>query len=147
MKFHFSLTIFSLFFGSVAALAQTYPSDAPVVEFPKAIATQVAGSGDASHGILNCPILLNKQWPYPNAQVTAFCNEAETGCLRYALILQQMKVAKGAAHLTRLKRDAALAWDDTQLRLRGCELSIEASANNTDFISNLGGKNPSKGKY
>lgn len=144
---HFSLTIFSLFFSSVAALSQNYPSQVPFVEFSKAIAIQVAGSGNATHGILNCHILLGKQWAYPNAQVTAFCNEAETGCLRYALILRQMKLTKGAIYLARLKRDIGLAWNDTQLRLRGCALSIEASANNVDFISELGGKNPSyKGK-
>lgn len=147
MKFHFSFTIFSLFFGSVAALAQISPSQEPSVEFSKAVATQVAGSGAATHGILNCPILLNKQWAYPNAQVTAFCNDAETACLRYALILQQIKLAKGATYLAKLKRDVGFAWNDTQLRLWGCALSIEASANNVDFMSTLGGKNPSKGKY
>jgi len=140
MKFHFSLTICSVFFGSVAAFSQIYPSQAPFVEFSKEVAIKVAGTGDATHGILNCPILLGKQWAYPNAQVTAFCNEAETGCLRYALIFRQVKLAKGETRLKRLQRDMSLAWNDTQVRLAGCAAAIEASANNVDFISNLGGK-------
>lgn len=141
MKFYFFLTALGVFFGSDAAFSQHYLTESPSVEFPKGIATEVAGMGDASKGVLNCNILLGKQWPYPNAQVTAFCNEAETGCLRYFLILKHMKKAKGEPYLTKLKRDASLAWNDTQVRLRGCELAIEASANNVDFMSDYGGKN------
>lgn len=140
MKFHFSLTAFCLFVSGSAAFSQNYLTQGPSVEFSKKVAEQVAGAGEGTRGILNCHILLTKEWAYPNAQVTAFCNDAETSCLRYALILQRLKIEKGAANIRKLKNDASLGWNDTELRLRGCQLAIEASANNYDFISELGGR-------
>lgn len=138
MKFYFSLAVLGLFLGSDSAFSLKALSGGPSVEFSKAIMTQIAGVTEGAKGVLNCQTLLNKQWAYPNAQVTAFCNEAETGCLRYAMILKYMQRARSEVHAARLKGDASLAWNDTQLRLRGCALAIEASVNNSNFIYEFG---------
>ncbi len=135
MKLYFSfLALYSLLLVDRAMSQST-----PAVEFSSQTATQILGAGGLSKTkrILNCTTLLNKDWGYPNAQVTGFCYDAETACLRYGLIISAIKYGVGEAHLENLKKDLALAVNDVALRLRGCQLAIEASVTNPGFLRQM----------
>lgn len=72
---------------------------------------------------LNCALLLDQSWYSPDAQVTALCNEAQIACVRYGLLNQFVKSGKSDS-LT--KRDLSFVKNDTQLKLRGCAIAIDA---------------------
>lgn len=139
MKSYFFLSILCLLFENQAVLSQSsYPT--PSFALSREAASQLFGGG--SKGILNCTTLLNKDWAYPNGQVVPFCNEAETSCLRYGLIAEKLTNATGNT-LERVKRQQSLAWDDVSLKLRGCQLALEASLSNANFLPGTTGFSPS----
>jgi len=135
MRSCFFFTLFYFLFGNHLVYCQSTPA----VELSEKTAVQILGATGLTRAkrTLNCTTLLNKDWAYPNAQVTGFCYDAETACLRYGLIIQAIKNGKGEAELTRLKQDFALAVNDVALRLRGCQLAIEASVSSPDFLRQM----------
>lgn len=120
MKPYFLLTILCFLFENQPVFSQA----SPFVELSRAAAIALFGVGQKR--VLNCSTLVNKSWAYPSAQVVPFCNEAETSCLRYGLMEEKMAKAKGAT-FERVKKDFFLARDDVMLKLRGCQLALEAS--------------------
>ncbi len=130
----------SFFFPLLCFLFQIQPvfSDtSPTAQFSREVARQVFGVGNPK-SILNCSILLNKTWAYPNAQATSFCNDAETSFVRYCLVEQKIKHPQGA-DMDKLKHTYALARQDTILKLEGCVLAIEATiSGNTSVLEGSG---------
>lgn len=72
---------------------------------------------------LNCTTILSKQWAYPTGQVTAVCHDAETSCLRYTLMKEQLEKKPTA----NLKQYFALTTQEAERYLYGCVLAIETA--------------------
>lgn len=120
-----------------------FAEDMPYVEFSPEVASLLFGSKNPSNpkGVLDCKVLVAHSWPYPNSQVTPICTDAEIACLRYGLLSESLKIAKGAK-LERLKKDFALSHSDVYLRLRGCQLAIEATMSQTFSLVEAAGFDP-----
>jgi len=131
MKPYFFLSVLCFLFKSDAIASPMSPS----FEFSRNVATQLYGAG--RKGVLNCDVLINKQWSYPNAGVTSFCNEAQTSCLRLGLVEQALK--KPSKDIERLKKDYALALNHLEMSLSGCYLAIEATISNAQSIDKAAG--------
>lgn len=136
MKSYFFLIALYFFFGSQVAFSQSPPS----VEFSSQVMNKLSGRKQSgpNQGILDCQTLLLKAWPYPNAQVAPLCNDALYSCIRYGLIEQRIKAATGNT-LELLKKDIALAANDTQMTLRGCQLAIESTLTNKQSLLEAAG--------
>lgn len=76
--------------------------------------------------VLNCPILFDNSWDYPNGTSIALCDDAQLACLRYGLLVQRIKTAKGKL-LEELQKTLVLEKDEVKIRLRGCHLILEAT--------------------
>jgi len=143
MKYYFSLIILCLLFENHPTFSQNVPytlpgqptanhklmeMENPSVEFSVNFMGQLSGMANAREGKgqLSCLVILNKDWAYPDALVTPFCFDAQTNCIRFDLIQQQLKTEKGdflevvKAAYPRM-REAAL------LSLYGCKMALEAS--------------------
>ncbi|MBS0272256.1 MAG: hypothetical protein JSR85_06375 [Proteobacteria bacterium] len=98
----------------------------PYVKFPATLMNQLAGmgAGARSKGILTCTEFLKKTWPYPNAQVTSFCYDAETACIRYDLFLEQIK-SGNMKPTANQKQSLELSRADAQMKLEGCAMALE----------------------
>jgi hypothetical protein len=139
MKPYFFLSAFCFLVGNSPAFSavgnqQPVSPDPPFVVFPKKLAVRLFGTG--SNGIMDCALLLSHNWPYPNAQVTGPCNDAETSCLTYGLIRQKNRREGN------LGAELAVAARDAQLRLTGCQLAIEATMSNTNSLGESAGYAP-----
>ena len=142
MKFYFFLIIFCFFihnqgaFGD-AELTQHHPD----TEYP-AIAVSSEFSDkifmDPQRNLLNCPMLFNNNWNYPNGSSLALCDDAQLACLRYGLIIEKMKKATGPL-LAELKKTLISSKEEVKLRLRGCELVIEATGIDTKTMQEAAG--------
>ncbi|OJW50202.1 MAG: hypothetical protein BGO67_02430 [Alphaproteobacteria bacterium 41-28] len=143
MKPYFSVIIFGLLFESQAAFSQTSSSstyavltqnhklmelDNPSVKFSVQFMGQLSGMANAREGggELSCTVILNPDWAYPNALVTPFCFNAQTDCIRYDLMQQQLKLATGPA-LETARKLASSMREFAILSLYGCKLALEAS--------------------
>jgi hypothetical protein len=143
MKPYFSLIILGFLFESQPAFSQTSSSstyavltqnhklmelDNPSVSFAPAFMGQLSGMSNAREagGGLSCVVILNPDWAYPNALVTPFCFNAQTDCIRYDLMQQQLKVASGPS-LETAKKLASAMRESAILSLYGCKLALEAS--------------------
>lgn len=131
MKPYFFLSILYFLLANHASFSQTAPS----FKFSPKVASELFGVSGVKKE-LNCEGLVAGTWTYPNSQMTPFCYEASTSCIRYGLIVQKMKVASSE----RLKADLSLAQKDLELKLRGCQLALEAVlANPTAPVGELAG--------
>ena len=133
MKFNFFLTAFCLVLLNQAVSSQTDPS----VVFSPGVAAQVTGNPSQT-GELNCKILINKTWPYPNSQVSPICDDATTSCIRYSLIQKSLKKAKGERY-KELQEDLPTARKDVKMKLMGCVEAIEATINNSNSLTDIAG--------
>lgn len=121
--------------------SQADPNKEPSVVFPKQVLKQVAGIGSTQKykGVFTCKDLLTKTWAYPSAQVTSFCYDAETSCMRYDLI-QQMRTSKTSPQNENLQipgnvqGNLAFAHDDAQVKLEGCVLAIQATMTGSNLV-------------
>lgn len=140
MKHYFFLISLCFLFENQVVFSQSTPS----VQFSPGVADKLMGEsrkhtpGGAPNGVLTCSALLLKTWAYPNAQVTPICNDALYSCVRYGLIVQRLKTATGEL-LTLLKNDYSLAFNDALMRLRGCQLAIEATLSNQQSLLDAAG--------
>lgn len=121
----FLTALYTLSYSS-PLFSQNVPPEEPYVKFPAEVMNKLAGlgAGARSKGILTCTEFLKKTWPYPNAQVTSFCYDAETACLRHDLFLEQAN-SSGAAATEGQKQSLALARADAQMKLEGCAMALE----------------------
>jgi len=81
---------------------------------------------DQNQKVLNCPILFNNSWDYPNGTSIALCDDAQLACLRYGLLIQRIKTATGKL-LEELQKTLVLEKNEVTIRLRGCHLILEAT--------------------
>lgn len=75
---------------------------------------------------LSCPTLFNQNWISPNGPSQSLCNDAQLACLRYGLMVEKTKTAQGPL-LQELKRQIPVERQEVYLRLRGCQLILEAT--------------------
>jgi hypothetical protein len=146
MKFLFFMSTLCFFLTSPVAIAQN-STGGPSIPLSPHIALLLFGSINPSNPRkeLNCEALVAHSWPFPNAQVSNICSDAETACIRYGLIRKSLKVAKGA-QAEGLKKDFSLSYSDVALRLRGCQLAIELTVNNNNLVE-AAGYNPNIQQY
>jgi hypothetical protein len=139
MKCVFFISALCFFCGNFPVFAE----DIPYVHFSPEVASLLFGNKNPSNpkGVLDCRVLVAHSWPYPNSQVTPICTDAEIACLRYGLLSKSLKEAKGAK-LERLKKDFAMSHSDVYLRLRGCQLAIEATISQTASLVEAAGFYP-----
>ncbi|HUX80387.1 MAG TPA: hypothetical protein VMW10_11705 [Alphaproteobacteria bacterium] len=155
IKYYFLLISSFLLFESSAALSQAtqpynQPSDNhklfemedPSVEFSVKFMGQLSGMANAREGKgkLSCSVILNKDWAYPNALVTPFCFDAQTNCIRFDLIQQQLKTEK-EPFLSVVKKAYPHMREAALLSLYGCKMALEASLNGSEL------KLPQAGNY
>lgn len=143
MKSYFSLIVLGFLLEGQAAFSQTSSSstyavltqnhklmelDNPSVKFAEQFMGQLSGMANAREGAgtLSCTVILNPDWAYPNALVTPFCFNAQTDCIRYDLMQQQLKISKGPA-LEAAKVLYSQMRESAILSLYGCKLALEAS--------------------
>lgn len=122
--------------------AKTYSNIAePSVPFPATLMKRLAGGatvGIKTTGRLNCPILLTKTWPYPNAHVTPFCYNAETSCAGLHLFTYSMQNAKGS-DLNDMKAAYNNLKANVLMNLYACAGALQASlTRNTTALPPLG---------
>ena len=105
MKPYLFLSVIYFLFESHAAFSQspenyapnmvdyTFEEGDPSVPFSSKLMTKLAGSVAArkANGRLNCPLLVTKEWAYPDALTIPFCYDAQTSCFRYMNMKQQIK--------------------------------------------------------
>lgn len=142
MKAYFFLIMFCLFTHSQGAFGEAelkhsyaeynYPAIAVTPEFSDKIFM------DPSKKLLNCPMLFNNAWEYPNGSSIALCDDAQLACIRYGLILQKIKKATGPL-LRELQKTLVISKEEVKLRLRGCELVIEATGIGTQTMQEAAG--------
>lgn len=146
MKLYFFLIALCFLMNNQIAFSQTsrLPKGNPALAYPaielsKKIAEQVFI--DKGQRYINCPILLDNSWAFPNGSVNAICTDAELACLRYGLLIQKIQTAKGKL-LEELKKTLALEKNEVTLRLRGCQLIIEATVpSNNKSLAEAAGYN------
>lgn len=146
MKLLFFMSTLCFFLTNTVAIAQN--SDrGPSVPFSPDIAFLLFGSANPSNPRkeLNCDVLVAHSWPFPNAQVSNICSDAETACIRYGLIHKSLKLASGA-EADGLKKVFNFSYTDTALKLRGCQLAIELTVNNNSLVE-AAGYNPNIQQY
>lgn len=97
-----------------------YPAIEVSIEFAEKIFM------DPRQRLLNCPRLFANNWNPPNGSSLALCDDAQLACIRYGLIIQKMKRSTGPL-LAELKKTLVLSRQEVELRLRACELVIEAT--------------------
>jgi len=141
MKPYFLLVSFCYFIANPSAFAQflttePYPERAtsadkampgldpayPAIKLTPQLAAQLFV--DKKQNLLNCPILFSNDWDYPNGSSIALCDDAQLACLRYGLIIQELKKATGK-YREELQKTLALSKNEVKLRLRGCHLVIK----------------------
>lgn len=142
MKLLFSMSVLCFFLTNSVAIAQN-PTGGPSIPLSPDIALLLFGSINPSNPRkeLNCEALVAYSWPFPNV----LCSDAETACIRYGLIRQSLKIAKGA-QAEGLKKDFNLSYSDVALRLRGCHLAIELTLDNNNLVE-AAGFHPSAQQY
>ncbi len=124
----------ALFFlcESSPSFSQASSQDEPFVTFSPKAAREIFGVGNPRR-ILNCRILLAQEWAYSNAQVVSFCNDAQTSCVRLALIEKALKTSS-KLNKEKIKQDHDLGIEDVKLRLRGCQLAIESTVTGSSSV-------------
>lgn len=131
MKPYFFLISLFLMINSNVAFSQVANPGVPAeLYYPSIrISTKLAESlfHDSKQTLLNCPLLFSGSWSYPDGFSVSMCDDAQLACIRYGLIVQKMKTAKGKL-LEELKQTFALEQTEVGLRLRGCQLILEATA-------------------
>jgi len=130
--------------GSVTTALNPAVNVGPSIPFSPEIALMLFGTLNPNNpkGILNCEVLVAHSWPYANSQVSPLCTDAEVACLRFGLIHISLKRAKGA-QAEALKKDYSAGYNDVMLRLRGCQLAIEATTNTNSSLVEAAGFSPS----
>lgn len=120
----FLFTALCFICSNTALFSQT---DEPSVAISPMLMNQLAGvgAGSKSKGILTCSALLKKTWGYPNAQVTPFCYDAETACMRYDLLKQEAHKDQGR-QMKNLKEIIPFSHADASMKLYGCKVALEA---------------------
>ena len=113
----------------------------PAVSFDQKYMRQLGGTVAAkkANGKLSCDILLNKEWVYPNAQVTPPCYEAETGCFQFKMLQAQEEIFVGENKVA-ITHMLPISWDNVIVMLYGCSGALIASLTNN-------GKLPFPGSY
>lgn len=142
MKFYFFLIMFCLFIHNQGAFGQVERYQAhPLTEYPAIVVSAEFSDKifmNPQQKLLNCPMLFNNSWNYPNGSSLALCDDAQLSCLRYGLILEKMKTSTGPL-LAELKKTLVASKAEVALRLRGCELVIEATGIDTKTMQEAAG--------
>jgi hypothetical protein len=117
----------------------TTPVEDPAVPFEAKYMRQLGGyqAAQAANGKLSCSILLNKQWTYPDAQVTPNCYDAETGCVRYLMVQKQKEVFAGKPKEA-VANMVPIGFNDTILRLYGCAGALIATLTGNKSLPTAG---------
>ncbi len=139
MKYYFFLVAFCFLFESQAAFSQyiapadktkhkLFAYDDPTVEFSSKLMRELGGMSNAraAKGTLSCSMILTKDWAYPSAEVTPFCFDAQTSCMRYDLMQQQLKIVKGKQR-DFVEKALPEMYKNTLFTLYGCKIALEAS--------------------
>lgn len=142
MKSYFFLFMLCIFVYQQEAFSETSkkkidPAYAtPAIEVSRGVSEKVFL--DPKRKWLNCPMLFNNSWSYPNGSSIALCDDAQLACIRYGLILQKMKTATGPS-LAELKKVLVLSKDEVKLRLQGCELILDVTWDGTKTMQDAAG--------
>jgi hypothetical protein len=104
----------------------------PVIHFSPGYATKVFGSGsqEARNGVLNCNLLVNQVWPFPNAQVSPVCLEATISCVRFGLFVKGLEKSP-EARLAQIQQSLIYAQNEVNAKLLGCVLALEGTVDGT----------------
>ena len=142
MKPYFFLVTLCFLMDSQVTFSQTTVTNPnselyyPAIELSRKLAEQIFV--EKPQKFLNCPILFDNSWDYPNGSSIALCDDAQTACLRYGLLIQKMKTAKGKL-LEELKKTLVLEKDEVKIRLRGCQLILEATISGEKSLTEAAG--------
>jgi hypothetical protein len=142
MKPCFFLITLCFFINSQGAFSQavtTKPQSElyyPAIEISAQLSQQIFV--DKTQKVINCPILFDNSWDYPNGSSIALCDDAQLACLRYGVLVQKIKTATGAL-LEELKKTLVLQKDEVKLRLRGCQLMLEATVSGEKTLQEAAG--------
>lgn len=134
MKSYFFLIPFCFLIHGSATLAgvngappnspDTYLTYYPAIKISKKLSEAIFL--DTTRSVLNCPLLFDNSWDYPNGSSIALCDDAQLACLRYGLLQEKRKVATGRL-LEELNKTLVLEKQEVGLRLRACQLVLEAT--------------------
>ena len=127
------LWIAVFFLKTFPAFSQASSANEPFVTFSPQAAREIFGVSNPKKRRLDCPVLLAQEWAYSNAQVVSFCNDAQTSCVRLALIEKNLK-KQNPLNQKNLEKDHLLAIDDVKLKLRGCQLAIESTITGSSSV-------------
>ena len=116
----------------------------PSVPFPVTYMRKLAGVTLAAKakGRLDCSLLLNKTWPYPNALVTPFCYNAETSCAALHLFkTSQQKATEN--DLKTMNQLSPYVDANVVMNLYACAEALQATlTNNTKALPPMGSYAP-----
>ncbi len=136
MKPYFFLIPFCFLMDSTGALAMDTtqfdttksknpsPLYYPAIGFSSRVAAALFIDRPQKH--LNCPLLFDTSLDLPNGTSMALCNDVQLACLRYGLLVEKMKTATGKL-LEELKKTMVLEVEEVKVRLRCCQLILEAT--------------------
>lgn len=124
MKFNSLFAIGGVLFSTFPVFAVQEPSY-PLL---KEVLVNLAGSSEAGRqrGPFTCKNLLEKTWPYPNADVLSLCYDAERSCYTYHLLKDYQK-KEPAPDAKVIKESLQFAITDAQLKLTACMVMLEHS--------------------
>ena len=136
MKLYLYVAIFYFLMNNQIAFSQAYMTAAPTKPTPALAYPAIQISKELSQKIflntaqkvINCPILFDNSWDYPNGSSIALCDDAQLACLRYGLLIKEIETAQGK-YLEELEKTLVLQKQEITIRLRGCELSLKSTIN------------------
>lgn len=121
--------IFFLSGGKASSAPQSPEFPNPAVDFSKAALSALAGPDVAykAKGKMNCKMLLEKEWAYPDAIIPAFCYPAETSCVSYDLFKSALATTAPGPDLEDMKASLPYVIQNVLMNLYGCAQALEAS--------------------
>lgn len=131
MRHYFFVSTLFFLMNAPSLFAQSTPPPAspdvayPALQIPEVLAEKLFYNAEKK--LLNCPLLFEGSWSYPDGYVASICNDAQLACLRYGLLVQKIKKTSNGRLLQELQKTLALEKQEVGMRLRACQIILEAT--------------------
>lgn len=111
----------SFFICGLAISSSLNAASSPTATLDPKAAQQVFGPGRTS---LDCSMLINRAWAYPDAQIKSICDEATISCASYGLLQHRTRDVKGQS-LQEVQSVLDLSLQVAKMKLVACAQALE----------------------